>query len=426
GAGGAPPPAPPAAPRPTESGGRAARAAPAAAGAPDGPTATGAFPAARTGGPGPAATGAFAASQTGAFPAPRTGAFGAPPRPGGPGGPAAPPPAGPHPGAPAPFGPPYGHHPHPGGHPVHGYHPGAYPYPPRRGRGATAVWVAVGGSAFTAVVALTLCVALVVAADPGAGPSAGGQAPSGDDPAAHYDERLAARPGAIDLDVAEHPAYDLAMPESIDCAPPDLDPASDASWRTFSDEVGRCLNELWQPRLEELGLRTPEPTWDVTEENPDTGSAEEGMTLAYYENDTMTITVVLPNVSELARDVPDNSQESVWAALLGHEYGHHVQQATGILEESYAMERQAPTEDAELEALRRTELQAECMAGVAMQAMGGFDQAEIDRANTFLNSGSDLPTHGTSANRQEWFDNGASADTLEACNTYGAPVADVD
>nr|WP_246425202.1 neutral zinc metallopeptidase [Streptomonospora nanhaiensis] len=140
----------------------------------------------------------------------------------------------------------------------------------------------------------------------------------------------------------------------------------------------------------------------------------------------MTITVVLPNVSELARDVPDNSQESVWAALLGHEYGHHVQQATGILEESYAMERQAPTEDAELEALRRTELQAECMAGVAMQAMGGFDQAEIDRANTFLNSGSDLPTHGTSANRQEWFDNGASADTLEACNTYGAPVADVD
>ncbi|MFC3997797.1 neutral zinc metallopeptidase [Nocardiopsis sediminis] len=282
--------------------------------------------------------------------------------------------------------------------------------------------MAVGTSSFAALVALLVSVALVANSASATPPSAQGGA---SDVTEFHSRELYERPKSIDLDIAAHPAYDMPVPDTVSCGLPDLDPESEASWRAFSDEIGVCLNDLWQPRLDELGLRTPAPTFHVTEDNPDVGSTEEGMTLAYYEYDSLSITVVLPNVIELSRDVPDDSQEAVWTALLGHEYGHHVQQATGILDASYEMERLAPNENEELEALRRTELQAECMGGIAMRGFGEFDAAEIDLVNEYLNGGSDLPTHGTARNRQYWFDQGTEEATLEACNTYDAPASDV-
>ncbi|MFC4564754.1 neutral zinc metallopeptidase [Nocardiopsis mangrovi] len=283
--------------------------------------------------------------------------------------------------------------------------------------------MAVGTSSFAALVALLVSVALMANTASSAPPAA--QEGGVYDAAQFHSRELYERPRAIDLDITDHPAYDMPMPDTVSCALPGLDPESESSWRAFSDEIGVCLNDLWQPSLDELGLRTPAPTFNVTEDNPDIGSTEEGMTLAYYEYDTLTITVVLPNVIELSRDVPDDSQEAVWTALLGHEYGHHVQQATGILDASYEMERRAADESEELEALRRTELQAECMGGVAMRGLGEFDAAEIDLVNEYLNGGSDLPTHGTSRNRQYWFDQGTVDATMDACNTYGASDADV-
>ncbi|WP_084469318.1 neutral zinc metallopeptidase [Nocardiopsis trehalosi] len=323
-----------------------------------------------------------------------------------------------HPAAPSPQAapwPPAGASPYPGS-PYGTYWP---PPPPRR-HGGTAVWAAVGGSSLAAFAALLVCVALVANAP---SPTPGGTDTA--DPAPYYSRELSERPHPIEVDVAGHPVYDLAVPERVDCELPDLDPQSASSWEGFSEQIGGCLNEMWQPRLEELGLRTEAPTFHVTEENPDQGSPEEGMTLAYYEGDRLAVTVVLPNVTLMARDIPDADQEAVWAALLGHEYGHHVQQATGILDASYEMERGAASQSEELEALRRTELQAECMGGIAMSSLGDFGDAEIDRVNEWLNGGSDLPTHGSATNRQYWFDQGATLDTIEACNTYAAPDTEV-
>ncbi len=302
-----------------------------------------------------------------------------------------------------------------------GYYAPMPPPPPRRS--SATVWVTAGVSAFTAAVALVVCVALVVNSPAATDPASGGAANR--DPSQYYSKEMDARPSAVELDITAHPAYDLAMPEEVGCDLPDLQPQSDQSWKKFSGEIGDCLSDLWQPRLEELGLRTEPPTFHVTEDNPDAGSAQEGMTLAYYEHDKLSITVVLPNVTELAREVPDEHQEGVWSALLGHEYGHHVQQSTGILDASYEMSGQASTESEELEVLRRTELQAECMGGVAMRGLGTFDDAEIDKVNEFLNGGSDLPTHGTSQNRQHWFDRGVALDTVDACNTFDAPAVQV-
>ncbi len=265
-----------------------------------------------------------------------------------------------------------------------------------------------------ALVALLISFALLMNSAGSAEPAA-----TAEDPSTHFDSRLDRPPSPLDLDLEEHPLYEMSAPSTGSCDLPDLDTSSADSWEAFSQEIGLCLDEFWQPHLEDLGLRTDTPSFHVTEQNPDTG-IQEGVTLAYYEGEKLSITVVLPNVTELAENIPDDRQEGVWSALLGHEYGHHVQQASGILDKAAEMEVDASSELEALEALRRTELQAECLGGMAMQGIGVFDTGELNEINRFLNGGNDLPTHGSARNRQHWFDQGRSQDSLESCNTYGA------
>ncbi|RNL85111.1 hypothetical protein EFW17_10100 [Halostreptopolyspora alba] len=245
---------------------------------------------------------------------------------------------------------------------------------------------------------------------------------TGDAPSEYLAPGLDRPPPALDIDPENHPVYGVSRPEAVGCDLPELDTSSSASWEGFSEEVGVCLNELWQPRLESLGLRTDTPTFHVTEQNPDK-LGQEGVTLAYYEGEKLSITVVLPNVMKLSESVPEGHVEGVWAALLGHEYGHHVQQVTGLLEAATELENEASSRSEALQALRRTELQAECLGGVAMRGFDTFDHAELGSINEFLNGGNDLPTHGTAQNRKYWFAEGRATDTIAACNTYEAEAS---
>ncbi|WP_017541238.1 neutral zinc metallopeptidase [Nocardiopsis halophila] len=340
--------------------------------------------------------------------------------PGGDRAPAGPPPPPQAPGPAAPVPPPGPYAPYPG------YAPPYPPYPPappprRRGPSRAAVWTAITVSALVSVGAALTALMLVFTQSTGSDTDpVRSESVSGE-----YAAALTEAPGAVEVSVYEHPAYALDMPEPVDCAVPDLHPSSEASWERFTDELGVCLNDLWRPRLEELGLRVADPEFATTDTDPEMFAGDEGTTMAYYDGREQTVTVVVPNVTELSREFPSRDQEAIWAALIGHEYGHHVQQVTGVLDRSYDMEFEAESEEASLRALRRTELQAECMGGIAMRGLG-FDPGEIDRVNDVLNGGGDLPTHGTSDNRLHWYDAGTTGERLASCNTFEASASEVD
>ncbi|GAA4910683.1 neutral zinc metallopeptidase [Streptomonospora salina] len=301
------------------------------------------------------------------------------------------------------------------------HRPGPPPFPPaapppRRHRSA-AVWLTVGAAALTALAAFTACVLLVVMTPL---PWQSGSAPASADPADHTSSQLEARPAPVEIDVADHPAYGLTVPDAVDCSLPDVDAGSADSWTDFNAAISDCLTRLWRPRLDELGVHAVEPELRVSNEKPEpVGSVDEDYTQAYYDNREMSITVVLPNVVPMARSMPADWQQTTWISLLTHEYGHHVQQLTGILPAGYDMERTAADEDERLEATRRTELQAECLGGMAMDGLG-LSGSEIRRAAESLAAGDDFATHGTASNRSTWFSDGAGGDTVGACNTYDA------
>jgi predicted metalloprotease len=127
--------------------------------------------------------------------------------------------------------------------------------------------------------------------------------------------------------------------------------------------------------------------------------------------------------------------------VVAHEYGHHIQQITGVMDQANRQGTGAESDSV------RTELQADCYAG--MWVGDATETIDPDTGKPFLNpisqeqlqnalgaasavgddhiqqqSGGgvnpDAFTHGTSEQRQRWFTTGYEQGTLEACDTFAA------
>jgi uncharacterized protein len=125
------------------------------------------------------------------------------------------------------------------------------------------------------------------------------------------------------------------------------------------------------------------------------------------------------------------------AYVIAHEVGHHVQSLLGI--SAKVQEARSRANEAQGNALSvRLELQADCFAGVwahhannARQLLEEGDVAEAMNAaakigDDALQRGSSravMPesfTHGTSAQRQRWFDKGLQGGSVKGCDTFSS------
>ena len=126
--------------------------------------------------------------------------------------------------------------------------------------------------------------------------------------------------------------------------------------------------------------------------------------------------------------------ESAFAYVIAHEVGHHVQNLFGTLTQVHRLQsRSSRTEANQLSV--KLELQADCYAGVwASQAVksGLFERGDIEKAfNAAESVGDDRLqkrsqgyvvldsfTHGTSAQRLQWFKVGLTSGNPAQCNPF--------
>ena len=218
-----------------------------------------------------------------------------------------------------------------------------------------------------------------------------------------------------------------------------------------SDEMGKFVSRVlgsadvqWKQVFEQRGLRYRAPTlvmFNGATRADACGLAQSAMGPFYCPSD-QKIYLDTSFFRDLERrfhgcDAGSRTCQFAQAYVIAHEVGHHIQNQFGILPKVQQQQRGASKAEANHLQVR-VELQADCFAGVwankSEQQWKFMEPGDVDAAmKTAAAIGDDrlqkqaqgyaIPdsfTHGTSEQRQRWFNTGLKSGTVEACNTFTA------
>jgi predicted metalloprotease len=220
-----------------------------------------------------------------------------------------------------------------------------------------------------------------------------------------------------------------------------------------SDDMGKFVSRIlgsadvqWKLIFEQAGQRYKTPTvvmFSGATRADQCGQAQSAMGPFYCPSD-QKIYLDTSFFRDLERrfkgcDAGSRSCQFAQAYVIAHEVGHHVQNQLGILPKVQQQQRAvSKTEANRLQV--RVELQADCFAGIwaakSDQQWHLIEPGDVEAAmRTAAAIGDDrlqkqaqgyaIPdsfTHGSSEQRQRWFQTGLKQGTVQACNTF-APTA---
>ena len=309
-----------------------------------------------------------------------------------------------------------------------GYGGWAPPPPPRRRSGGR---LALGMVGVSAVVFFALIVLSAVT---------GGSPGSQSDVAVDHSPARASNPNTEPVDASDATAvlerntlYQQGGLANGVCPAQDLGTASTEEQTRFYEALITCLNDEWQPVIENAGYDYADPglvVFDAAITTPcGSFSPENGRTLAFY----------CPSDQVLYADVPQmrrffGTNDVAYAIVIGHEFGHHVQEEIGLLT---AFDDSVYDDfDNRLELSRRVELQASCMGGLFLGAIAAnypIDETRLRQLDRVSGSFGDEPgadddhrDHGSGVSNREWIMKGYTDNDLQSCNTFSASSDEVD
>ena len=210
-------------------------------------------------------------------------------------------------------------------------------------------------------------------------------------------------------------------------------PRGDDAAFDFARRVIGSAEDVWSPLLRERGVRFTPATFTAYDNATPTGCGV-GQTSAgpFYCPGDAHIYLDLSFFNELSQRFGAPG-EFARAYVIAHEYGHHIQNILGVMDR-----RGGPSRGADSASVR-TELQADCYAGVwafhANQQFAILQNGDVEGALRAASSVGDdtlqkenqgyiVPdsfTHGSSAQRVRWFQRGLEGGRMDACDTFSAP-----
>jgi len=223
------------------------------------------------------------------------------------------------------------------------------------------------------------------------------------------------------------PFYRTGAMASAGCRLPDVALSNKGGVTVYYGALLRCLNNGW-PRNVRAGhdvFRRPRMLMVAGYvDSPCGGTA---MPRSYYCGGNEVIYMRYDQDIKQYNKYPEYYQKvfaRMWAMFtVAHEYGHHVQQMTGILD-AYARQRYASNYDTGLELSRRLELQASCLGNIFLGAnrrslpITGENFRQYDWA---ISHTIDIPhDHGNAQNHTFWSHRGYRTRLPSQCNTFTA------
>lgn len=200
----------------------------------------------------------------------------------------------------------------------------------------------------------------------------------------------------------------------------------------FAGQMQTLLDDYWEPVLDESGETFAAPAIVVFDSPTQTGGCGTGTPEAgpFYCPADSKIYLDFTFYEKLERQLGFDGDFAM-AYVIAHEYGHHVQNLLGINQQ--VREASSGASQAEANALSvNLELQADCFAGLWAKSAsddgrleaGDFDEAigaaEAVGDDAIQGQGANREsfTHGSSAERQQWFRTGFDTADPSRCDTF--------
>ena len=214
--------------------------------------------------------------------------------------------------------------------------------------------------------------------------------------------------------------------------------AQDEKSAIFIKKVLASTEDVWKQVLPKYGIRYREPKMVLFKGRTTSGCGIASANMGpFYCPADQKVYLDLSFFNELAshHNAPGDFAQ---AYVLAHEVGHHIQNMTGVLNKVQRLKQSwGGRSTAKSNALQvRVELQADCYAGVwghyahtkfhqlergdiqeAMRAAGSIGDDTLQKEATGYVTPENF-THGTSAQRVEWFTRGFKSGDLKACDTF--------
>ena len=210
---------------------------------------------------------------------------------------------------------------------------------------------------------------------------------------------------------------------------------ADERQASFIKTVLKDTEEVWKVIFKQHGATYSEPSMVLYRGSTQSGCGHASAQMGpFYCPSDKKVYIDLAFFDELAKK-HGATGDFAQAYVLAHEIGHHIQNMEGTLSKVQKMKQQARGEKGENQLQVRVELQADCYAGVwahhAHKRFNILEQGDIEEA---LNAASaigddtlqkqaqgyvvpDAFTHGSSAQRIEWFRKGIKSGDIKSCDT---------
>jgi predicted metalloprotease len=206
-------------------------------------------------------------------------------------------------------------------------------------------------------------------------------------------------------------------------------PLRNADLAPYLRSVVKCLMKVHRKPLAARGFTVTEPrirVYRATVSSP-CGRFDQKGAPAYYCSADQTI--YWPASRDDGREAYTFARIG-YAALLAHEFGHHLQAVTGIVHHHARLYADAKSRSDRYRLSRRLELQAQCFEGVFLATVArsleisATDRDELQTWHGFTGDEDPpdgrKPDHGTSAAQIRWLGRGLDSQDFGRCNTWTA------
>ena len=263
-------------------------------------------------------------------------------------------------------------------------------------------------------------------------------------PAAHarFGKRTQPREHASSSDDKTHEASAIGTDDDEDEAPSSddetLEDSGGGPGRAFAHSVGEQLvGGLMEVMLQAQGVQYQQPRLVLFSDAVQSACGNQSSAVGpFYCPPDQRVYLDLTFFDELGRrfGAPGDFAQ---AYVVAHEVGHHVQNLLGISDQVHAARGRMSRADANALSVLQ-ELQADCFAGIwahhAQRQRQVLEEGDIEEGLAAASAIGDdtlqrrsqgrvVPesfTHGSAAQRVQWFRRGFEQGTLEACDTFGA------